>query len=69
MTRPTQDTKSKSYELDTQEITTQSDHDKGEWLVPRTIRRFKSTDGDKANQRHSIEVIPPGYIERDDNTE
>jgi len=40
---------------------TQSGHDKGEWLVSRTVRRFKSTDGDKAHHRHSIVTLLAGY--------
>jgi len=38
----------------------QSDRDDGEWLVPRTVRRYKAIDVDKAHQRHSIEILPTG---------
>jgi hypothetical protein len=63
LTRPTKDTQSKSHPLDTQEeMRTQSNHDKGELLVPRTVRHNKAIDVGKAHQRHSIEFLLAGYI-------
>jgi len=50
-------------------MTTQSEHGNGEWLVPRTVRRYMAINVDKAHQRHSIETLPAGYIGKDDNTE
>jgi len=50
-------------------MTTQYDNDTGEWLIPKTVRHYKAIAVDKAHQTHSIKILPPGYIERDDNTE
>jgi len=47
---------------------TQSIHDKGERLIPRTVRHIKAIDVDKAPQRHSIEILRAGYIGRNENT-
>jgi len=47
---------------------TQSGHDKGEWLVPRTDRHKTAIDFDKAHPRHKIEILRAGYT-GDNNTE
>jgi len=47
---------------------TQSIHDKGEQLVPRTFRHNKAMDFDKDQQKHSIEILRAGYIRRDEDT-
>ena len=63
LTKPCKDTQSKSYSLDTQEeMRTQSDHDKGEQLVPTTVGHIKAIDVDKAQQRNSIEILRAGYM-------
>jgi len=50
------------------EMRTQSIHDKGRRLVPRTVRRNKVMDVDKDPQTHSIEISPAGYTGRDEDT-
>jgi hypothetical protein len=47
---------------------TQYIHDKMEQLVSRTVRRVRAIDVDKDQQRHLIEILPAGYIERDEDT-
>jgi hypothetical protein len=47
---------------------TQSIRDEGEQLVLMIVRRIKATDVDKEPQRHSIEILPAGYIGSDENT-
>jgi hypothetical protein len=47
----------------------QSSHDKGGWLISRTVRRYKVIHADKAHQRHSIEILLAEYRGRDENTE
>jgi len=48
---------------------TQSIQDKGEWLIPRTVWRYKAIHVNKAHQRQPIKILPAGYIGRDENTE
>ena len=47
---------------------TQSIQEKGERLVPWKVMRTKAVDVDKDPQRQLIEILPAGYIGRDEST-
>ena len=46
-------------------MTTRSDHDKGEWLIPRTVRSYMAIDVDKSHKDN--EILLAEYIGRDQN--